>query len=80
MAPIAIGQAPRATGELAGSVTVQQTGERAIVTATARHARFVEFGTSRMSAQPYLEPAAEMGRAAAIAAAAVIFKAALRGL
>lgn len=53
---------PVVTGNLrgsiqAGSITVRDEGIEAIVLANAEYASFVEFGTSRQRAQPYLTPA-----------------------
>ena len=61
---------PVDTGELRDSGEVKQSGDDATVTYTADHAMPVEFGTSKMAAQPYLRPAidnhkkvtAEMGK------------------
>lgn len=56
--------APRDTGELQESIRSEysaktMTGRAA---ATARHAEFVEHGTSDTAAQPFVEPAAERAR------------------
>lgn len=57
------GRAPVDTGELrdsiAGRVINQNAGE---VVATADHASYVEYGTVKMPAQPYLHPAADAAR------------------
>lgn len=53
--------APVNTGELRDSIRVRGGADYRIVEATARHAFFVEFGTSDTSPQPYLWPQA--GRA-----------------
>ena len=48
---------PVLTGELKGSGDVSDQGNESEVTYDADHAPFVEYGTSRMAAQPYLRPA-----------------------
>ena len=48
---------PVDTGELRDSGEVLQDGDEAIVRYTAEHAAPIEFGTSKMAAQPYLRPA-----------------------
>lgn len=52
--------APVDTGELRDSIAYLvrrvQTGYAIVITAGAEHALYVELGTSRMSAQPYLRP------------------------
>ncbi len=73
----ATGGAPKDSGELAGSIEGRTLGTTGEVEATARHAAFVEFGTSHTPAQPYMGPAAEsskarfIGRVAAAARRAV---------
>lgn len=56
----AIGLAPVDTGELRDSITYEvrrtETTFAIVVLAGAEHALYVELGTSRMSAQPYLRP------------------------
>jgi HK97 gp10 family phage protein len=56
--------APRATGELADSMQTEiaDDGLSGKAVATARHATFVEHGTSDTPAQPYVAPAAERAR------------------
>lgn len=54
--------APVRTGELRGSihpkvVNLGRGRAEVAIEATAKHAIFVEFGTSRMRAQPYMRPA-----------------------
>lgn len=46
--------APRRTGRLSRSVRGSSGRGRAVVTATASHAAYVEFGTTRMPASPFL--------------------------
>ena len=48
---------PVDTGELRDSGEVIQKGDETIVIYTAEHAVPIEFGTSKMAAQPYLRPA-----------------------
>lgn len=55
--------APRRTGELAGSMTVELSGMgnsaamSASIGPAARHGRFQEFGTAKMRPQPFMKPA-----------------------
>jgi HK97 gp10 family phage protein len=50
--------APVDTGELRGSIHARPTGHKsAEVVAEARYAAYVEFGTYKMSAQPFFMPA-----------------------
>lgn len=52
--------APKRTGALAASIKKIPAGAlRWIVVALAFYAAFVEWGTSKMSAQPYMRPALE---------------------
>jgi len=53
---------PVVTGKLQGSIkpagiTIQNDNVEAIIAANANYASYVEFGTSRQRAQPYLVPA-----------------------
>lgn len=54
--------APVDTGTLVESIHAEVTGLAGAATATARHAVFVEFGTSSTPAQPFAGPAAELSR------------------
>lgn len=54
---------PVDTGELRASIRSRPQGLTGEVRATARHALFVEFGTSRTPAHPYGAPAALRSRA-----------------
>ena len=51
--------APVDTGNLRNSITVDAQGTRARVGAEADYAIYVEMGTSRMAAQPFMNPAAD---------------------
>lgn len=55
---------PVDTGTLKNSIAARTGGLTATVTASTEYAIFVEQGTSKMSAQPYMGPAfdAELGR------------------
>lgn len=48
---------PVDTGRLQSSINVQSGGNTAAISADTEYAVFVEFGTSKMAAQPYLVPA-----------------------
>ena len=48
---------PVDTGLLQSSINVQPAGNTAVISADTEYAVFVEFGTSKMAAQPYLVPA-----------------------
>ena len=57
--------APVRTGRLRNSIQVQPSGrfrDQYVVGVGAPYGKFVEFGTRRMRAQPYLRPAAERVR------------------
>lgn len=65
--PSGPGEPPkRVTGELYNSIrtAVRVDGKRIIaaIGASARHARFLEFGTSRMAARPFMRPALQENR------------------
>lgn len=62
VATSAAAQAPRLTGALASSI--QASGEAVAV--SVPYARFQEFGTSKMSANPFLGPALEQEQEAAV--------------
>lgn len=49
--------APVDTGTLQGSIAAEVDGLAAEVTATTDYADYVEYGTSRMRPQPYMNPA-----------------------
>lgn len=50
------------TRELTESIQAEHDGTEGTAAATADHAWWVEVGTSKMTAQPYAEPAAETSR------------------
>jgi HK97 gp10 family phage protein len=75
-------RAPRRTGRLASSIRVLEVasfGEGAVarVGSDVPYARFVEFGTVNMAAQPFEEDAADSTSSAVVAAMAAVFKAAI---
>ena len=51
--------APVDSGELRGGISARRIGGGAIVVSAAEHAAMLEYGTSRMAAQPYMMPMAE---------------------
>lgn len=55
-------EVPVDTGALKDSITVENSGLSADVSAGEHYAPFVEFGTSTRPAQPFLTPAAEVER------------------
>ena len=63
----AASRAPVDTGELRDSIHSEGSGMGAMVVAAAPHSAYVEYGTSRSPAQPYLWPAVEAARPAYIA-------------
>lgn len=56
---IATSLCPVRTGNLQGSINAGGIGNMVYAEATAEYAQYVEYGTSRMSAQPFFEPALE---------------------
>jgi HK97 gp10 family phage protein len=62
---------PVDTGELRGSISHQRMGDGWAVVASAPHAAYIEYGTSKMAAQPYLRPAAQGVDGESIAQAAL---------
>lgn len=54
--------APRDTGELVESIQAETDGLSGTAAATARHATFVEHGSSSTPEQPFAMPAAEEAR------------------
>jgi HK97 gp10 family phage protein len=55
------GKTPVDTGELRGSETQTAGGKTLTLRAGTDHAGFVEFGTRKMAAQPYMRPTVEGG-------------------
>lgn len=61
-------RAPVDTGNLRSNIRTRSTGKfSAEVVANAPYSVYVEFGTSKMGAQPFMVPAAEAQRAAFMA-------------
>lgn len=68
-------RAPVDTGFLRNSIHTEQESElRASVNVGAEYGLFVEYGTSRMAAQPFLNPAVESVRPAFEAAVTALLK------
>lgn len=61
-------RAPVDTGELRDSIHVEGSGQKAAVVVDADHGVYVEYGTSRMGAQPFLWPSLEAERPVYLAA------------
>jgi HK97 gp10 family phage protein len=59
---------PYDTGELWDSAFIQDGGDDVELGFSADHASYVEFGTYKMAAQPYLRPAIDEMEAAALSA------------
>lgn len=59
---------PVDTGFLRSTVFVQQAGEDVEIGFTAEYASYVEFGTYKMAAQPFLRPAFDEAEDAALSA------------
>jgi HK97 gp10 family phage protein len=53
----AVGAAPVDTGRLRASITHEVAGHTATIGTSVEYAPYVELGTSKMAAQPYLKPA-----------------------
>lgn len=71
--------APRLTGELEEDIESSAEGLRGEVKSTSRHSVFMEFGTFKDEAQPFMRPAAERARRRFPTRAAAIIRAALGG-
>lgn len=69
--------APRLTGDLQGSIGVEQAGREARAVARAPHAGFQERGTSRHGAQPFMSPAVSSSTPGIVSAMVAIFRAAI---
>jgi HK97 gp10 family phage protein len=70
-------EAPRDTGDLIGHIDGSADGIHGRVKSTSRHAGFVEHGTYKDKAQPYMRPAAEKARGRFPRTAVAIIKEAL---
>lgn len=69
--------APRLTGELEEHIVREHDGTSGTVKSTSRHAGFMEFGTYKDEAQPYMKPAADRARKRFPTRAAAILRAVL---
>lgn len=68
-------RAPVDTGFLRNSIHTEQSSDlRAEVIVGAEYGLYIEYGTSRMAAQPFLNPAVEFVRPAFEAACAALLK------
>lgn len=76
----AVTGAPRDTGELEAGIVGSVDGLEGEVRATARHSDFVEHGTSRTPAQPYMAPAAERSRPRFIGRVTALVRGRLEGI
>ena len=52
--------APVDTGMLRGSITTEEVGDGFEVFTNVEYAPFLEYGTSKMAAQPFMEPALDI--------------------
>lgn len=57
---LALRLVPVDTGWLKSTIRTEATANEAQLIASAPHAGYVEYGTRKMAAQPYLRPAAEL--------------------
>lgn len=71
--------APELTGDLREHIVGEAHGTRGRIRSTSRHAGFVEHGTFKDEAQPYMGPAADRARPRFPKRAADIIRAALGG-
>ena len=71
--------APRDKGDLERGIRAETSGLQGTVRSTARHSGFVENGTFKDEAQPFMAPAATRSRRRLPERAAAIIKAALGG-
>lgn len=69
--------APKRTGELQSSIRVVEGDDGVTVEATAPHAAFVEFGTLKQPARPFLAPALAACRPAIVERVARAVRAAI---
>ena len=71
--------APRHTGKLEAGIHAEPAGLSGTVRSTARHSQFVEHGTYKDPAQPFMQPAAVRSRRRLPERAAAIIRAFLGG-
>ena len=72
-----VASAPKRTGRLAASIRLTMSGDTAKVGSDLPYARFVQFGTRYMSAQPFENEAADSTTSSIIAAIAAVMKSAI---
>lgn len=70
-------KAPRNTGRMASGITVSIEGATAKVGSDVPYARFVEFGTRYMGAQPFEQGAADETTGGIVSAIAAVLRAAI---
>lgn len=71
--------APRHTGNLEDGINADAAGLKGTVRSTSRHSMFVEHGTYKDRAQPFMTPAAERARKRFPATATAIIRSVLEG-
>jgi HK97 gp10 family phage protein len=71
--------APRKTGALEAGIRGEAAGLTGAVTSSARHSTFVEHGTYKDKAQPFMRPASEAARHRFPSRAAAILRSVLEG-
>jgi hypothetical protein len=76
----AVSAAPRDTGALEAGIQGRTLGLDGEVRSTARHGGFVEHGTFKDAARPYMAPAAEVSRKRFPARVAAAVKVRLEGI
>ena len=74
------GFVPVKTGEARDGIQAASGGQRGHVRATARHSNFIEHGTYKDPAQPFMAPAADLSRTRWPARAGAMIKSALGGI
>lgn len=72
--------APNRTGELDSGIIGEARGITGTVSATTRHSGFVEHGTYKDEAQPFMAPAAERSRPRFVGRVTLAVKSALEGM
>jgi HK97 gp10 family phage protein len=75
---VARGVAPKDTGRLAASITVEMEGDDAQIGPTVEYARFPNFGTRYIRAQHYMEEASAAASPTVAAAMAAVYKIAMK--